>query len=513
MRASRPPALPFFVAACLGAVLLAAWGAEDPILFLGLPVAAGAVVLAYATYRAPERILAVTPVLILLADTKFRLRDATASLRGELDGQVMLELGLYALVGLVIAVVTMQRSVRPLPATMMEVLLVSVALAAFLSTVWSSSPKFTLVRATQLFTVYALARTLLTVLGPTATLRALAASLVPYVVVCSAIALAFPSTVLTWIEPGEINRFSWFGVWPTQAARFVALAALLLCADLLFERGSTRGVVLRVPDWLWIPPLGFLLLLTYSRTAIAAFGLAVCGMIAVKHLRLPRASALVAVSAVLALIFVNSGETLLDILQRGSESDSWLGKLVFRGQTADQFSRLSNRVPLWEGVWRLFLERPLLGYGYQGSRAYLLAIMPWAGHAHNALAQSLLDLGLVGAVPIALGLASCLSPRFLRAHGPASEVVGWRAGFFALGLFLLVASANAGSFAEPGFEALVFASCVLARERIRLATAARALRRSQPARRRSPGELEGGRVAPVASGRAPSVTPGERHWP
>jgi O-antigen ligase len=293
----------------------------------------------------------------------------------------------------------------------------------------------------------------------------------------------------------------------------VALAALLLSVDLLYERTSSRRFVLRLPDWIWVGPLSFLLLLTYSRTAIAAFGVALCGMFAVKHLRLPRAAALVAVAAVLALVFVNSGETIVGMLQRGSESDSWLAKLVFRGQTAEQFSKLSNRVTLWEGVWRLFLERPLLGYGYQGSRAYLLAVMPWAGHAHNALAQSLLDLGIVGGVPVGIALASCVSPRHLRADGPASEVIGWRACIFGLGLFLVVASASAGSFAEPGFETLVFAACVLGRERARFEVAAQEQRRAGASRPRSVGTLEPGPVSPAPSLRARSVFRGDHHWP
>ncbi len=482
MRTGPPPAWPLFIGACVLALILADRGAEDPSAFLAVPAFAAVAGIGYAAYRAPERVLRLAPILILIADTKFRWRDATASLRGEVDGQVMLEVGLYALVGLILAVVTIRKTIRPFPTTMMEVLLVGIGMVAVLSTLWSPSPRFTLVRASQLVVVYALARTLLSVLGPAGTFRALAAALLPYVVLCSAVAIAFPSTVLTWKEVGEVNRFSWFGVWPTQAARFVALAALLLVADFLYGRGAARADKLRVPGWVWVGPLSFLLLLTYSRTALAAFVLAVGALVAVRHIRITRATALIALAAMLALVFVNSDETILGILQRGTESDSWLAKVLFRGQTTDQLSRLSNRVTLWEGVWRLFLERPLYGYGYQGSRGYLLALMPWAGHAHNALAQAVLDLGLIGGIPISIALASCLSPRSLRAAGPGSPMVGWRVTVFAVGLFLLVVAASAGSFAEPGFEAMVFAVCVLGRERVRLEVSAR----SRP-RLRAPG--------------------------
>jgi hypothetical protein len=70
------------------------------------PAALAIAAVCSAVYRWPERTLALTPLLILVADTKFRARDAVASLRGEIDAQVMLELGLYGLCGLVVVVVT-----------------------------------------------------------------------------------------------------------------------------------------------------------------------------------------------------------------------------------------------------------------------------------------------------------------------------------------------------------------------------------------------------------------------
>ncbi len=508
-RAGRPPAWPMFAAACVLALFFARRGAGDPSFFLFVPAAAAVALVGYAAYRYPEHVLRLSPLLILVADTKFRYRDPMASVRGEVDAQVMMEVGLYAIAGLILAIATIRKNVRPYPTTWMEALLVLIGFTAALSTTWSGSPRFTLVRACQLVVLYALARTLLVVLGPSGALKALAGSILPYVLVCSAAAVAFPSTVLTWDAVEEINRFSWFGVWPTQAARFVALAGLLLVADFLFERRSPRGDKLRIPSWIWLAPLSFLLLLTYSRTALAAFVLGVGALLAVKYFRLTRASALIAVSAALVLVFVNSGETFLGVLDRGTQSDSWLARVIFRGQTTAQLSGLSNRVPLWEGVWRLFLERPVFGYGYQGSRAYLLALMPWAGHAHNALAQAVLDLGLVGGVPLWLALASSISPRFLRGGSPVSPVVGWRATVFGVALYLLVVSASAGSFAEPGFEALVFAVCVLGREQVRLEVAAQMHQRRRRPGLMAPDQPLTGHSAPVTSAYRSSAMAGD----
>jgi exopolysaccharide production protein ExoQ len=479
MRSDAPAVLPIVIGAAIVAVLVAMAGVREPAAFLLLPAAVAVAAVAYAAHRWPDRTVALVIALILVADTKFRFRDSSASLRGEIDGQVMLELALYGLTGLVIVVVSIRKSARLAPGTVMEGLLFVSGLVAMLSTAWSSAPVLTLVRSTQLMVVYALARTLLFALGPRRTYSVIGDAVLLYVVVCSTVAIALPSTVLTYDDldsinrfSDSINRFSWFGVWPTQAARFVALAALLLVADYLFVPSQSRRRKFGLPGWIWVGPLGVLLVLTYSRTALVAFAVAVGAMLAVRHLRIWRAAALVAVAAGLALAFVNSGETLLDLLRRGSESSNPLATILFRGQTAEQVSSLSNRVTLWQGVWKLFLDHPFLGYGYQGSRAYLLALLPWAGHAHNALAQASLDLGIAGTVPVCVGLARCLSPRLLRAGGPASPVVGWRATVFALGVFLLIVSASAESFVEPGFEALVFALCVLARERVPLEMAA-----------------------------------------
>ncbi|HYC33438.1 MAG TPA: O-antigen ligase family protein [Gemmatimonadales bacterium] len=481
MKRGAPAMLPFFLATCVAAFYYARYAVEDPNRFLALPALLGVAVVAWVANRWPEKAVACLPAFILLADTKFRWRDPTASLRGELDGQVMLELGLYALAGLIVAIATVRRSLRPYPSTLMEVVLFGGGLVAVGSVLWSSSPKFTLVRGTQLLIVYAVGRTLVLMHGPTGSIRALTRTIVPYVVLCTVSAILLPSTVLTYDEGDAINRFSWFGVWPTQAARFVALAGLLLLASYVYAPDSRHRRFLGVPTPLWVFPLGGLLVLTYSRTALVAFAVAVAALVAIKYLRLWKAALLVAVTAVVSLVFVNSAETLSALLQRGTESEGFLATVLFRGQSVEQLARLSNRVSLWDGVLQLFLDRPLLGYGYQGSRQFLLAIMPWAGHAHNALAQAALDLGILGTVPVLLGLGRILSPRHLRMAGPMSRVVEWRATVLALGLFLLIVSMSAESFVEPSFEALAFCLCVFSRERVREEVAAPARGRTRPA--------------------------------
>lgn len=480
------------LAACSMALATAYFGTSNPVIFAVVPAALVVALIGYAAHRWPERTISATTFLVLVADTKFRFRDSSASLRGEVDGQVLLELALYAVAAMIAVVVTIRKSVRTLPPTGMEMLLFGSVGVALVSAAWSSTPIFTIVRGTQLLIVYTLGRTLLLSLGPERTLRAIGGAVLVYVLVCSTIAVLFPWTVITMEDLAEFNRFSWFGVWPTQAARYVALATILLVTGLLFRGGRERSRRLGLPAWLWIGPLGVLLVLTYSRTALAACALALGALVAVKYFRIWRATALIAVAVAAVLVFVNSAETFAKLLDQGAQSSNPLAGVIFRGQSAAQISSLSGRIGLWEGVWKLFLERPWLGYGYQGSRAFLLAVAPWAGHAHNALAQASLDLGIAGTVPVCIALGSLFSPRFLRRGGPESDVIGWRATIFVLGLFLLTVSASAESFVEPGYEALVFVTCVLGRERIRHGAHARV---DEAARRVSSRETQGALVA------------------
>jgi exopolysaccharide production protein ExoQ len=346
----------------------------------------------------------------------------------------------------------------------METLLLAYAGLALLSASWSPTPAFTIVRATQLLIMFALARTLLLTIGPERTFEWILSSVLIYVIVCASVAFLVPSTVIRPDDPGEYNRFSWFAVWPTQVARYVGVAIIGTAASLVF-RPRRRWLVLS--PWLWFCPLGVLLLMTYSRTAMVACALGVGTLFVVRHLRIWRATTVVALASVIGILAINSDVTIEGLLRLGAGSSNPLVGFVFRGQSAEQISSLSGRIGLWEGVWRLFLERPWFGYGYQGSRALLLALVPWAGHAHNAFAQAVLDLGLVGTLPVVIGLVSCFSPRFLSRQDGRGQLVGWRVMVLVLALFLFVVSSSAETFVEPSYEALMFSLCVLARERIR----------------------------------------------
>jgi O-antigen ligase len=115
------------------------------------------------------------------------------------------------------------------------------------------------------------------------------------------------------------------------------------------------------------------------------------------------------------------------------------------------------------------MERPLFGHGYQGSRAFLLDTAPWAAYAHNAFAQTLLDVGTLGGLLLCIpvGWTTILTFRHaLRADGDGTAAA-------ALGamVFLLLNSITAESFAAaPAFETLLLMTLISAAAQRRFAS-------------------------------------------
>jgi O-antigen ligase len=130
--------------------------------------------------------------------------------------------------------------------------------------------------------------------------------------------------------------------------------------------------------------------------------------------------------------------------------------MFFRGHTAERVLTLNGRLELWSDLGPVIATTPVLGHGFQASRAVVLEAAPWAAYAHNALLQAVLDLGVVGAGALVVLIAV--------AFGGAlrSTVDPWlRAVITALMVFLVLNSVATESFAgSPGFETLLLFLCV-----------------------------------------------------
>jgi O-antigen ligase len=395
---------------------------------------------------------------LLIAATKFRKRDPAASLSGEVDSQIILELSIYAVVTLVLAVVIWRSRPRLVPLRGAESLLLGYVIFAALSSAWSAAPLLSLCRSGQLAVLYVLALVFVRSWDPGRALRMLSIPLAWYVIICAALAAVFP-----WAAGGKVDagfgRFSWFSVHPISAATFAGLAALMLGLRLIdgqSERERRR---------LWIFLLTAILLgialLTRSRGPllawIAAFGVAAL----LPRLRgglIPLATAVLLVAV---LLFENSGLTVRELLTTWSTNKGALTALIFRGESADAVTELHGRATLWAGAVPLFLQRPWIGRGYLASRDDLLRLFPWAGHAHNAVLESLLDLGLVGSGLLFLAFGTVLLVRSRGVRGLDARLRHASATVLGIGVFELLNGVSSPSFAgAPGYETLLAFTCV-----------------------------------------------------
>ena len=476
----RVPGATIAVALCVAgfALALAYAGASRPQLFLAAPVFAGAILVVIAAARWPSETMSACVFAILIASTKFRLRDPTLSLSGAIDSQIMLELGLFACVGLALFVVTRGPAFVWRALSTSEMALCAYTIVAFASVAWSGDRDLTLIRAWQLATTLAFAIVLLRVFAPRQALRAVAWPLLTYAVGFAVLAKLFPFAKGTQVDFLGIHRFSWFAVHPIDAATFVALGILFVAVELLFAEAPLRLRLFRVPLWLYLIPLSTVLIVTHSRGPLLACVAAV-GIVAVRRMVGVLAGSLgVAALLMIAVVMFNGGETVGRMLTGVQASQNPAARLLFRGQTTEEIASFTDRDQVWSLAEELIANRPVAGYGYQGSRSYLLAVVPWAAYAHNALLQTLLDLGIIGTLLLWLPFVRTafvgsindprLDPDTLATRGVALTIV----------LFLLVSSFSSESFAAaPGYQTALLFTCILAAEQVRgRAVAARPMR-------------------------------------
>ena len=459
-------------------MLLAYLGAARPQLFLAAPIVVGALLVAIGAARWPAETMSACVFAILIASTKFRLRDPTASLSGAIDAQIMLELGLFACVGLALIVVTRGRTFVWRALSVSEMALCAYAVVAFASVIWSTERSLTLIRAWQLATVLGLAIVLVRVFAPRQALRAVAWPLLIYAVLFAVAAKLFTFAKGTQVDFLGIHRFSWFAVHPIDAATFVAIGILFVAGELLFASAPLRLRLFRVPLWMYLAPLSAVLIVTHSRGPLLACVAAIAIVATRRAVGLLAGSLIAAAMLMIGVVTLNGGGTVTTVLASVQASHNPAARLLFRGQTAEEFESFTDRDQVWSLAEQLIANRPVAGYGYQGSRSYLLAVVPWAAYAHNALLQTLLDLGIIGALLLWIPLVRTAFVGSLSDSRLDADTLATRGITLSITIFLLVGSLSSESFAAaPGYQTVLLFTCILAAEQVRGHTAvARATR-------------------------------------
>jgi len=421
--------------AAVGALTLAAWGAF--------------------AFSRPRLALFLSLPMLFLAGTKFRSRYADDTLEGLLDAQVIFELVLFAFIGVaVVAVALAVRTGRRMSKA--EALIAIFTTLALMSTLWSAAPALSLVRATQLAIVAAFAVLSVRILGRAGALWTTSRSLAWYVLVCAFITIAAPWTTLPLFAEEGVFRFRWFAIHPLDAATLTGAAAIGLLGIIACARTqdipARPGVGIRVMFLVMV----VLLVLTSSRGPMVALAAGIGLMWLIRVRPAFRAAAVLIVSAgVLAsVVYVSELRSWVEGI---AAQDSAATRLFLRNQTVDDVFQLNGRLELWQELRPIVAEHFVAGTGYQASRAALLDVAEWAAYAHNALLQTVLDLGVVG-------MLSMLGLIFLgfRAGLDRSNPAWVRATVPALMLFLTLNSMSNESFAAaPDIELFLVFLCAL----------------------------------------------------
>jgi O-antigen ligase len=399
---------------------------------------AGAIIAAaaFCWLLGSARALQSFPLLLIIAGTKFRGRDATALVGGSVDSQVMFELGFYAIIGIIVLInlASLEEVEGPRP---LEIALFGYVAIALASVGWSVSPAITAVRGSQQVLLLITVCTAVRVIEPRMLFRSCGYQILGYVIVCASLALVFPSFNGTKIGYlASAHRFSWFAVHPVSAATESGMALVFLTGLALFGSGW-KTKLWGIQLWAYASALILIILATRTRTAMFSTLAATSVLFIIRYKNNAGAWILGATLVLAGVLFVVIAPELKQSVQ----------SYVLRGQDVSQFASLTGRTDLWKVSLYMFTKRPLLGYGFVASRALLLQVLSWAGEAHNALVESLLDVGLVGAaalfIPFVSGLVGSIK-RLNRWRPGDDPTIAWVAGAL---MFLAMDGIPMASFA------------------------------------------------------------------
>jgi O-antigen ligase len=317
-----------------------------------------------------------------------------------------------AWIALFIVSVVRWRGIAPFLREPVVALAFAYASITLASTGWSEVPAFTGANALGLFVQLSFCCLLMVDLGENATIRIMVWSLLPYVALGVIGGALAPE--LTWLPPSleeSFYRLQGFSTHPNVFAQDAAVFTILA----LIAR-SKRLIGCRV-FWGMLLLGGAVLLATGSRTTLAAL-LAATTLVALRKSRL-LGRAVFAAAGILALALAWAALAGLPNL------DNFLAGFS-RTRQAGEILTLTMRTEIWEAVWMKICEKPLFGWGYNGTMQVLMDTFDKSSfhgspnHAHNSFLQSLLSVGFLGSLP-AFAWMFLLAYRFVTRPDPIRD--------------------------------------------------------------------------------------------
>ncbi len=318
-----------------------------------------------------------TLTLILASDYKLRVRDPNNAFGAKIDGLVLVELALYCVIGLYLALAHGRppRVRRTPPHLYLARFFVGLMV---LSVVSSAYPQYAVVRAGQMCVLLGL--TLVAARKATrADLHWFAHGYIALVAASVVYGVFVHSPPVTKLQAG---RFTWLAIHPTVSGVLMGLAALLAVGYLAAARRYRPGPVWsRAAYGLALAIVGGGALASQTRGAVA--GCLVGILVVLLALRGGRAVLelqIVLIVVVIAIALLAGGH-VVDYFERG--------------ETSSQISSLNSRTEVWQTARTAIEQKPMFGYGVTASRGLFYDTLK-VGGGHNAAVNVFVELGLVG---------------------------------------------------------------------------------------------------------------------
>ncbi len=317
-------------------------------------------------------------------------------------------------------------------------ILAFLSVLAMLSSFWSPVPLYTMGCAIGFIAYVVLGGLAARNLSPDTVLNTLLWSITVFIALGLMAIVIVPDTA--WLPPSveeNVYRLQGLAGNPNSMGHHAALYIVLAMACF------TRGLI-------GLKALGFhaalgltSLLLSGDRTVLLAL-LLTTGLSTMRHFMWARwCGCILACLLAMTLFFYASGlgPSLRETLQQFSRTGS-----------IDEIMTLTGRTEIWSAAVERLLERPMFGWGFNGTEGIMTASMQagfsgTAVNAHNMYLQLTLGLGVVGFFP-GFTLAIFFARAYVKNPLPYRDLI--------VGLILFNGLAEADIFATPVLTGFIF---------------------------------------------------------
>jgi O-antigen ligase len=342
-------------------------------------------------------------LLVFLSGLIFRQRDLQDIREAPVDLWAAYRISLVSIVALVLLVRLALRQTewtRSLFRGLVGALAIY-SLVCAASTLWSVYPAWTLYKSLEYLVDVALIAAILTTVRSAQTYKALFNW--TWVLLCSLLVAIWAGAVVwpeeAWLPTNGLLGIRLAGVLPkldqNSVGEYAAYLAIVGLTRLHFSTGRGERAFYRLV-------LAFgLITLFFSQTRVAIAGFLVAASLVLFLCKRTRLSSFLVLSAILVL----TGAVLLLSTNVGD----FLWAFWTRGETPEYLQNLSGRLDTWELGWKMFLEKPLTGYGaYAAGRFVVVAKQqadPFGAGVLNSYIEVIVGTSIWGLGPLLLALA------------------------------------------------------------------------------------------------------------